>query len=83
MPSDGQVAEELLDLGGAHVAQMTFVVEEDEATDAIGEALARLGLAEVGEGGLAQLVEEARRLGRGARGRRTRRQRGHGRTSLK
>src|SRR5205823_4426865 len=46
-------------------------------------AFARPVLAEVGEGGLAKLVEEARRLGREGRGGRIRRRLGHGRTSLK
>src|SRR5262249_46620537 len=37
-----------------------------------------LGPAEVGEGGVAELVEQARRLGRDARGGRIRRRLGHG-----
>jgi hypothetical protein len=40
-------------------------VKEDEVADAVGEALAGLGPAEVGEGGLAKLIEEARRQGMG------------------
>jgi len=77
----GEMLEEAGDLGETKLARVAFAVEEDEVTGAVGEALARLGPAEVGEGGLAELVEQARRLGRDVRGGRIRRRLGHGRAS--
>ena len=75
--------EEAGDLWEARLARMAFAVEEDEVADAGSEALARLGPAEVGQGGLARLVGGARGLGRDARGGRIRRRLGPGRPSLK
>ena len=58
----------LADLGGAEVAGVALAVKEDEVAEAAGEAPAGPGPAQVGQGGLAELVEQARRLGRVARG---------------
>jgi hypothetical protein len=42
---------------------MALAVAEDEAAGPANEALARLGPAEVGQGGLTKLVEQARWVG--------------------
>jgi hypothetical protein len=47
----GEMLEEAGDLGQTKLARMAFAVEEDEVTGAVGEALARLGPAEMGQGG--------------------------------
>jgi hypothetical protein len=78
----GEVFEEAGDVGEAQFAGMADAVEEDEAACPVGEAPAGLGPAEVGQRGLAELVEQARGLRGGRGGERLEGWRGHGRTSL-
>jgi hypothetical protein len=59
----GEVFEEAADLEQTQFAGMAFVVKEDEAAGPITDALTGLGPAEVDEGGLTKLVEQARGLG--------------------
>jgi hypothetical protein len=65
MSVDGEVGQELLDLGSAHVAGMAFVVEQDEADDPLAVAVLSAEGIVADAQHLVNLIEQARRSGQG------------------
>ena len=58
VPIYGQVREKLLDLGGAHLARVAFVVKEDEAPDPTDVGLFGAGRVVLDSDGLTDAVEQ-------------------------
>jgi hypothetical protein len=65
VPVNGQMREKGVDLGGAHLQRVTFVVEEDEALDPIDVGVLGADAVVTNAAGLADPVEQ---LGRARRG---------------
>ena len=59
----GDMLEEVNDLGRTQLARMPFLVKEDKAPCPLDGAFGRFGSPVVSQGGLADKIEEAGRLG--------------------
>src|SRR5262249_39528135 len=66
----GEMIEKTSHVGKAKFAWMADAMKEDEAACPVGEALAGLRPAEVGQRGLTELIEQTRRLADGKGGQR-------------